>query len=92
MRGLIFLLAATAAAQDNRGFVNQGLVNRRIFANALKPKPLVLNDTIPAPPPGPCAIPLLEVPVRKNFDRDMVITPGKWVDRMILPTVPVCGK
>lgn len=95
MRGLLFLLlAATAGAQDNRGFVNPGLAKRNIFTQALTAKP----STAPAPvlmdpPPPRCAIPLLEVPVGKVLDPGMVINPGKSGDeKMILPTIPVCGK
>jgi hypothetical protein len=45
MRGLLLLIAATAFAQDNRGFVNQRLVTQNFLKNALKakPKPVIID-------------------------------------------------
>ena len=95
MRGLLFLLlAATAGAQDTRGFVNPNLVNRNIFTQALKAKAAEMTPVLEyVPAPGPCAIPLLEVVGNQKVDRGMVIVPPtKLKDPMILPAIPVCGK
>ncbi len=53
--------------------------------------PLTLQAT---PPPAKCAIPLLQVPVSKDVDSSMVIPMRKPTgdDKMILPTIPVCGQ
>ena len=90
MRGFLLLLAVTAAAQDNRGFVNQRLVTQNFVKNSLKAAP-ALKTPILVSPPLKCAVPLLEVPMRKDIDRSMVMPSDPNVDRsMILPPLPVC--
>ena len=83
MRGLLLLLAATAAAQDNRGFVNPNLVKRtNILASALKAKTAspTLGDSPTIERQRVCAIPLLQAPAGKEVDRGMVIRPDGKVD------------
>jgi hypothetical protein len=88
MRAFLFFLAVTASAQDNRGFVNSRLVTQNFVKNSLRPAP---PARILVSPPAKCAIPLLEVPMRKHIDRGMVVPSDPTVDRgMILPTLPVC--
>jgi hypothetical protein len=99
MRGLLLLVAltvvaSTASAQENQGFVNPKLVTQNFVKNSLKKAekpPVILVD----PPANKmCAIPLLEVPLNPNIDKPMIINPGKnsGDEKMILPTIPVCGK
>ena len=88
MRAFLFLLAVTASAQDNRGYVNQRLVTRNFVKNSLEARPA--QPILIAPPPK-CAIPSLEVPARKGIDRSMVAVPKDPKDLgMILPPLPVC--
>lgn len=88
MRGLLLIsLAVTAAAQDNRGFVNQRLVTQNFVKNSLKARPT--QPILVAPPPK-CAVPLLEVPMGKVIDRSMVVVPEPKDLGMILPPLPVC--
>jgi hypothetical protein len=88
MRAFLLLLAVTASAQDNRGFVNSRLVTQNFVKNSLKKAP---PARILVSPPAKCAIPLLEVPMRKDVDRGMIVPVDPNVDRaMILPTLPVC--
>jgi hypothetical protein len=59
--------------------------------NSLRAKPAALQPPIRVAPPPKCAIPLLEVPMRKHIDRSMVVTPEDPKDLgMILPPLPVC--
>lgn len=90
MRGLLLLTAVTAFAQDNRGFVNERLVTQNFVRNALKakPKPLIRDATPPR-----CANPLLQVTPSKDLDAGMLLPMQKdsGDEKMILPTIPVCG-
>jgi hypothetical protein len=89
MRGLLLLIAATAFAQDNRGFVNTRLTTQNFVKNSLKAKPKpVLMD---APPPR-CAIPLLQAAPSKDVDPGMLVPMKKnsGDEKMILPAIPVC--
>ena len=88
MRAFLLLLAVTACAQDNRGFVNPRLVTQNFVQNSLRKAP---PGRILVSPPAKCAIPLLEVPMRKDVDRAMVIpSDPKGDGAMILPPIPVC--
>jgi hypothetical protein len=88
MRGFLLLLAGVASAQDHRGFVNTRLVTQNFVKNSLKAAP---PARILVSPPAKCAIPLLEVPMRKDIDRGMVVPSDPTGDRaMILPPLPVC--
>jgi hypothetical protein len=95
MRGLLLLVAATASAQVNQGFVNPKLVAQNFVKNSLK-RSDQMKPVIGVDPPAntTCAIPLLEVQVNKETDKQMVINPGKnsGDEKMILPTLPVCGQ
>jgi len=97
MRGWLLLVAAAACAQDNRGFVNERLVTQNFFKNSLKarPVPTVLAPKAQATPPtSACAIPRLEIPGSQDVDSEMAFPTRKPTgdDKMVLPTIPVCGK
>lgn len=90
MRGLLLLTAVTAFAQDNRGFVNERLVKQNFVKNALnKAKKIVIRDSTPQR----CAVPLLQVTPSKDLDAGMLLPMQKdsGDEKMILPTIPVCG-
>jgi hypothetical protein len=97
MRYGLLLLAAVASAQqtDPKGFVNEGLMRRSFSRIALKateaPKPPVLFD---APMPAQCAIPLLEVPMNREVDSQMILpnSRGGTGGKMSLAPIPVCPK
>lgn len=94
MRGLLLFIAVAASAQENRGFVNSKLVAQNFVNNSLKQAKAKL-PVIGVDPPASkmCAIPLLEAKVNPDVDKSMVIRPGaNNGDRMIIPTIPVCGK
>jgi hypothetical protein len=91
MRGLLLLTAATAFAQDNRGFFNERLLTQNFVKNSLKPKAkAVIVTTQPSPR---CAIPLLKVVPSKDTDPGILLPMGKnsGDEKMILPTIPVCA-
>jgi hypothetical protein len=90
--GLLFLAAIAYAQQpDPRGFVNERLLRRNVFAKSAVPMNTAPRVLLDAPLPK-CAIPLLEVKVDKDIDKSMVMPHfGVSMDpKMILPTIPVC--
>jgi hypothetical protein len=92
---LFFAVVASAQQPDPRGFVNEGLMRRSFDKITLKataaPKPPVLFD---APPPGQCAIPLLEVPMNREVDKQMILpnSNGSVDGKMSLRPIPICPK
>ena len=87
---MCLLAAAAAFAQDNRGFVNEGLVTRNFVKNSMKAKPNAMV-VVPKNTSLVCAIPLLKVPTSKATDAMVIPVPKDTGDeKMILPTIPVC--
>ncbi len=94
MRCCLLFVAVVASAQqpDPRGFVNERLLRQNFAKNALNAA--VAARKAPAAGPATCAIPLLEVPLQKDVDRQMILPQGGKTgdEKMILPTIPVCPK